>query len=114
MVYKKQIKQYDLLLANLDPTVGKEIKKTRPVVIVSKNDMNKYLDTIVVCPLTTSLHPKWRSRIQISCKTEKAEIAVDQIRTISKIRIIRKIESLSAENAYLLRKLITEMYGESD
>jgi len=112
MAYKKQIKQYDLLLANLDPTVGNEIKKTRPVVVVSKNDMNKYLDTIVVCPLTTSLHPKWRSRIQISCKTEKAEIAVDQIRTISKIRIIRKIESLSAENAYLLRKLITEMFGE--
>ena len=112
MAYKKQIKQYDLLLANLDPTVGNEIKKTKPVVVVSKNDMNKYLDTIVVCPLTTSLHPKWRSRIQISCKTEKAEIAVDQIRTISKIRIIRKIESLSAENAYLLRKLITEMFGE--
>ena len=114
MVYKKPLKQYDIILANLDPTVGKEIKKTRPVVVVSKNDMNKYLDTIVVCPLTISLHPKWRSRIQIICNNEKAEIAVDQIRTISKIRIIRKIESLSAENAYLLRKLITEMYGESD
>ena len=113
MAYKKIVKQYDILLANLDPTIGKEIKKTRPVVVVSKNEMNKYLDTIIVCPLTTSLHPKWRSRIQIIGKTEKAEIAVDQIRTISKMRIIKKIGSLSAENGYLLRKLITDMYGES-
>ena len=113
MAYKKQIKQYDILLANLDPTIGKEIKKTRPVVVVSKNDMNKYLDTIVVCPLTSKLHPKWRSRIQIKCNNEDSEIAVDKIRTISKIRIIKKLEPLSALNAYILRKLITEMYGES-
>jgi len=73
MVYKEQIKQYDIFLANLDPAIGKEIKKTRPVVVISKNDMNKYLDTIVICPLTTSIHLTWRSRIQIICNNEKAE-----------------------------------------
>ncbi|MGH7800522.1 MAG: type II toxin-antitoxin system PemK/MazF family toxin [Thermodesulfobacteriota bacterium] len=74
--------------------------------------MNKYLETVVVCPLTTALHPDWRSRIQVVCNKKKAEIAVDQIRTISKSRLVRKIDELSAPNAFLLRNLITEMYGE--
>jgi mRNA interferase MazF len=59
-------------LAELDPTRGREIAKTRPVVIVSQEDMNRYLDTVVVCPLTTKLHPRWRSRIQITCAGRKA------------------------------------------
>jgi len=74
--------------------------------------MNRYLDTVVVCPLTTRLHPPWRSRIQVSCAGKDSEIAVDQIRTISKKRLDRKIDTLSSENALKLRALITEMYGE--
>ena len=59
-------RRYDVWLANLDPTIGAEIKKTRPVVIVSDELMNKHLGTIVVCPLTTQIHKKWRSRIHKS------------------------------------------------
>ena len=104
--------RYDIYLADLNPTVGSEIKKIRPVVIVSPNEMNKYLETIVICPLTSKLHPKWRSRIQITCAGKKSEIAVDQIRTISKQRLKNKVDQLSHENAAQLRRLITEMYGE--
>lgn len=112
MASKKQIRQYEIYLADLNPTKGSELKKTKPVVIISKNDMNKYLETVVVCPLTRVLHSGWRSRIQVVCNKKKAEIAVDQIRTISKSRLIKKIDVLSPTGAFLLRKLITEMYGE--
>ena len=105
-------KRYDIYLADLNSTVGSEIKKIRPVVIVSPNEMNKYLETIVICPLTSRLHPKWRSRIQITCAGKESEIAVDQIRTISKQRLKNKVDPLSHENAAQLRRLISEMYGE--
>ena len=106
------VKRYTIYLANLDPTIGAEIRKTRPVVIVSDNMMNKFLGTVVACPLTTKLHPTWRSRIQTMCDGRPSEIAVDQIRTISKLRLIKKLDKLSANDAALLRQLITEMYGE--
>ena len=74
--------------------------------------MNKYLETVVVCPLASSLHPLWRSRIQIKCAKKDAEIAVDQIRTISKKRLRHKIDQLPNSKAAQVRKLITDMYGE--
>jgi len=104
-------KRYEIYLADLNPSIGSEIRKVRPVVIVSPNDMNKYLATIVICPLTSKLHPRWRSRIQITCAGKRAEIAVDQIRTISRLRLKDKIDQLSPENADQLRSLISEMYG---
>ena len=106
------IKRYDIYFADLNPTIGSEIKKVRPVVIISQDEMNKYLDTVVVCPLTSKLHPQWRTRIQVKCATKNAEIAVDQIRTISKQRLKKKIDQLSNSKAAQLRKLITDMYGE--
>ena len=106
------VKRYEIYYADLSPTIGGEIQKTRPVVVVSKTTMNRYLDTVVVCPLTTTLHPPWRSRIQIRCAGREAEIAVDQIRTISKKRLNRKIDLLSSDDATKVRALITEMYGE--
>ncbi len=90
-----------------------EISKIRAVVVVSQNEMNRYVDTVVVCPLTTKLHPQWRSRIQTVCDNTPAEIAVDQIRTISKKRLTRKIDTLSSGDGLKLRLLISEMYGES-
>lgn len=106
------IKRYEVYYANLSSSIGSEIQKIRPVVVVSKTEMNKYLDTVVICPATTKLHPQWRSRIQCVIDTKDAEIAVDQIRTISKKRIKNKIDTISSEINAQLRALITEMYGE--
>jgi mRNA interferase MazF len=106
-----RIEQYGIYWVNLDPVIGAEISKTRPVVIVSDNLMNTHLQTVVGCPLTSSLHPKWRSRIQVECGGREAEIAVDQIRTLSKARILEKIDNLTAGQAQLLRRRITEIYG---
>jgi mRNA interferase MazF len=104
--------RYEIYFADLNPTIGSEIRKVRPVVVVSQNEMNQFLNTVVACPLTSTLHPQWRSRLQIQCAGKDAEIAVDQIRTISKERLKNKIDALSADDAIQLRRIITEMYGE--
>ena len=106
------IGRYEIYFADLNPSIGAEIEKVRPVVVVSKTLMNRYLDTVVICPLTTQLHPEWRSRIQIKCAGKNAEISVDQIRAIGKKRLKDKIDELSAGDALTLRSLIIEMYGE--
>ena len=106
------MKRYDIFVAQLDPVQGSEMGKTRPVVIVSDDLRNQLLQTVVVCPLTSQMHPGWRSRLQIRCAGKPAEIAVDQIRVLSRARLTRKIAQLSPAEAEQLRQLISEMYGE--
>lgn len=105
-------RRYEIYIADLDPTLGSEIRKVRPVVIVSRDEMNRFLDTVVVCPLTTRLHPRWRGRIQVRCAGEDAEIAVDQIRAISKRRLGRRIDRLLVGDAAQTRRIIGEMYAQ--
>ena len=104
--------RYAIYRADLNPTRDGEISKVRPVVIVSMDVLNNVLETVVVCPLTTKLRPTWRSRLQVQCRGRRADIAVDQIRTISKSRILSKLDRLAPAEVRELRRLITEMYGE--
>lgn len=105
-------KRYEIYFADLNPTLGSELQKIRPVVIISQDAMNRFLETVVVCPLTTRLHPRWRSRLQIQSTEKPSEVAVDQIRTISKKRLRACISKLSDSEAAELRRLISEMYAE--
>lgn len=105
-------KRYDIVLIDLDPVIGGEMAKTRPAVVVSADEMNAALETVVVCPLTTKLHPRWRSRVPITTGGKRAEIAIDQIRTVSQRRIMRRLDKLSVKAAAELRRTISEMYGE--
>ena len=106
------MKRYEIRWTALDPTRGAEMAKTRPAVIVSLDSLNRLLPTVTVCPLTRQLHPAWRSRVQVRCGGRPAEIAVDQIRTVSKSRLGDRIGSLNKDEAATLRRVITEMYGE--
>jgi mRNA interferase MazF len=106
------MKRYEIRWTAPDPTKGAEMAKTRPAVIVSLDVLNQRLHTITVCPLTSELHPNWRSRLQVRCGGRPAEVAVDQIRTVSKVRLGDKIGSLRKDEAAALRRVITEMYGE--
>jgi mRNA interferase MazF len=106
------VKRYDVRWTALDPATGAEMAKTRPAVIVSLDALNHRLSTVVVCPLTSQLHPEWRTRIAVRVAGRDAEIAVDQIRTVSKSRVGAKLGRLSDPKAGELRRLITEMYGE--
>jgi mRNA interferase MazF len=74
--------------------------------------LNRHLDTVTVCPLTSQLNPTWRSRLQVRCGGRPSEVAVDQIRTVSKARVGARIGSLGKVEAAALRRVITEMYGE--
>jgi len=87
------------------------MSKRRPCVIVSLDALNERLQTVTVCPLTTQLHPTWRSRLGVRIARQRAEVAVDQIRTISKARLGARLGKLAADDAATLRRLIMEMYA---
>jgi mRNA interferase MazF len=106
------MKRYEIRWTTLDPSRGAEMAKTRPAVIVSLDVLNRQLQTVTICPLTSQLHPAWRSRLQVRCAGQPAEVAVDQIRTVSKTRLGAKIGALTKAEAAALRRIITEMYGE--
>jgi len=82
------LKQYHVVLVNLDPAIGSEMKKTRPCVIISPNEMNKYLQTIVVAPMT-SASKSYPTRVEVKHNKTKGWIVLDQIRTIDRQRIIK-------------------------
>jgi mRNA interferase MazF len=106
------MKRYEIHWARLDPVLGSEIGKTRPCVIISDDRHNAALPTVVVCPLSSVVRPRWRSRIQITCAGRPADVCAEQIRTLSKQRLAGRIGSLTTTEAAALRKLITEMYGQ--
>jgi len=108
----KTVKRYEVRWATLDLARGAEMGRTRPVVIVSLDALIGRLQTVTICPVTSQLHPSWRTRLGVRVGRKSAEIAVDQIRTISKSRIGARVAVLSESDARSLRRLITEMYGE--
>lgn len=109
---REAFRRYELRWADLEPVRGAEMAKVRPVVIVSLDELNARFGTVTVCPITSRLHPAWRCRLPVLCDGRPAEIAVDQIRTVGKVRLGRRIGSLTEGEAKALRRLITEMFGE--
>lgn len=103
------LKQYAIVLVNLDPTIGSEIKKTRPCVIISPDEMNKYLNTIVLAPMTTNLK-KYPTRVSVKHKGKKGMIAIDQIRTVDKTRIIRVFENLTETEIEKCKAVLKETF----
>lgn len=105
----KMIQQYAIVLVNLDPTLGSEIKKTRPCVVISPNEMNTHLKTIVIAPVTNTSKP-YPTRIQISGKLTKGWIVVDQIRVIDRQRVVKQLGDLQQEEIVELKAVIKETY----
>lgn len=104
-----EVSQYQIVLVNLDPTVGAEIKKTRPCVILSPNEMNRYLQTIIVAPMTTASH-KYPTRLQVKHNKKVGWIVLDQIRTIDRSRIIKSFEFLSEKEIAKVKDIIRETF----
>ena len=104
-----EIKQYQIILANLDPTIGSEIKKTRPCVVISPNEMNKYLRTIVIAPMTTS-SKSYPTRVKIKHDNKIGWIVLDQIRTIDKQRIIKGLGQLTGFEIKKIKSVLKETY----
>ena len=104
-----ELNQYEIVLVNLNPTIVSEIKKTRPCVIVSPNEMNKYLRTIVVAPMTTK-SKSYPTRIEVKHDNKIGWIVIDQIRTIDKRRIVKSMERLSQPEIKEVKSVIRETY----
>ena len=106
-----KISQYHIVLVNLDPTVGSEIKKTRPCIIISPNEMNKILNTVIIVPITSN-KKKYPTRVSIVKGDIKGMVAIDQIRTIDKKRIVEGKGRISTKTSVKIKKVISEMLVE--
>ena len=104
-----EIKQYQIILVNLDPTIGHEIKKTRPCAVISPNEMTKYLRTIVIAPMTTS-SKKYPTRVKVKHDNKTGWIVLDQIRTIDRQRIIKVFGELQDFEIQELKSVLKETY----
>lgn len=104
-----EIIQYSIVLVDLDPTLGSEIKKTRPCVIVSPDEMNKHLNTIVLAPMTTNLK-RYPTRVAIEYDGKKGMIVLDQIRTVDKVRILKVLVKLTKSEIKTCKDIIKETF----
>lgn len=104
-----EVKQYQIVLVNLDPTFGSEMKKTRPCVIISPNEMNQYLQTIVIAPMTSSSKP-YPTRVEVKYNKTKGWVVLDQVRTVDRKRIIKVFDFLNEKEIYRVKSVLKETY----
>ena len=102
------VKQYAIFFVNLDPTLGAEVKKSRPAVIISPNEMNRYLRTVIIAPITSTIRI-YPSRAGIVLQNRQGQIMLDQIRAIDKTRLIRKVGKLNSAKVVEVKRILREM-----
>jgi mRNA interferase MazF len=104
------VNRFDVYLINLDPTVGSEIQKTRPCLIISPDEMNKYIRTVIVAPLT-SAGKDYPTRVSCKFKKKRGQIVLDQIRTIDKVRLIKKLDSIDPETQLEVISVLQRLFA---
>jgi mRNA interferase MazF len=102
-----EIKQYQVVLINLNPTIGSEINKTRPCLVISPDELNKYLNSVIIAPLTTT-SKNYPTRVPVSFENKDGYIVIDQIRTIDKSRIVKVFEKISTKEIENVKRIIKE------
>jgi len=103
-----EIKQYDVYLINLDPTIGFEIQKTRPCLVISPDEMNRNIQTIIIAPMTTKSHG-YPTRVKITFKRKTGWIVLDQIRTVDSKRLVRRLGRVTDDTITKVKTIIKEM-----
>lgn len=103
------MRQYQIILVNLDPTFGSEIKKTRPCVIISPDEMNMYLQTIVIAPMTSSSKP-YPTRVEVKHNKKNGWIVIDQIRTVDRLRVVRILGTLVDKDVSVVKMVLKQTY----
>lgn len=106
----KSVQRFDVWLVGLDPTQGSEIRKTRPCVIVSPDEMNRYLRTVIIAPMTSTQKP-YPSRVNLSFQRKKGQVVLDQVRTIDRDRLLRRLGRISPARASELLSTLQEMFS---
>jgi len=97
-------------LTNLDPAVGSEIQKTRPCLIISPNEMNKHIRTVIVAPMTTA-GKEYPTRVSCTFKKKKGQIVLDQIRTIDKKRLVKKLGTIDPETQLKVITILQRLFS---
>ncbi|PWL31633.1 type II toxin-antitoxin system PemK/MazF family toxin [uncultured Roseivirga sp.] len=103
------INQYEIVLVNLDPTIGSEIKKTRPCLVISPNEINHNLRTVTIAPLT-STSKSYPTRVLIHHNQRESWVVIDQIRTIDKARIVKQLGDISSAEIAKVKSVIKETF----
>lgn len=106
-----EINRFEVYLVNLDPTVGHEIKKTRPCLVISPNEMNHHISTVIVAPMTTKGR-NYPTRISCSFQGKKGQVVLDQIRTIDKKRLVRRLGVISKSTQSKTLNLLREIFAQ--
>ena len=104
------MKRFDVYLINLDPTLGKEIKKTRTCLVISPDEMNAYISTVIVAPMTSRIR-NYPTRVTCNFRGTKGQIVLDQIRTVDKIRLIKKLGVIDDPSQYEVIQILQEMFS---
>jgi len=108
-----QPKQDEVWLVSLDPTRGSEIKKTRPCVVISPDEMNQHLRTTIVAPMTTAQR-NYPTRVTLTFRGKSGQVALDQLRAVDRDRLVRKLGSISTKTAQLVSAVLVEMFAREN
>jgi mRNA interferase MazF len=104
------VKRFDIYLVALDPTLGREIKKTRPCVIISPDEMNEYISTVIVAPMTTQTRD-YPSRVPCEFRKKRGQVVLDQIRTVDRIRLVKKMGQIEERVGHQILNILAEIFA---
>ena len=104
------VSRFDVFLIRLDPTQGREIRETRPCVIISPDEMNLHIDTVIIAPMTTKGRP-YPTRVPVRFKGKSGQIVLDQIRTVDKIRLVKRVGKIDELTRTQVLTLLAELFA---
>lgn len=104
------VKRFQVFLANLDPTIGSEIKKTRPCIVVSPDEINRHIRTVIVAPMTTK-GTSYPTRVACRFQRKQGHIALDQLRAVDKARLVRRLGTVSRQTQDRVLSVLAEMFA---
>lgn len=107
---KNSVSRFDIFLISLDPTKGSEIKKTRPCVVISPDEMNRNIRTVIVAPMTSSKR-NYPTRVNLMFQNKSGQIVLDQIRTVDQQRLIKKLGSISSSTQTKVLQILQELFA---
>ena len=104
-------RQFDVYLVGLEPVVGSEISKTRPCLIISPDEMNRHLRTAIIAPMTTTVR-RYPSRVDLEFQGKRGQVALDQLRAMDKVRLVKALGSIDSATGSLVQSLLQEMFAQ--
>jgi mRNA interferase MazF len=111
MVERNRVRRFEVHLISLDPTKGSEIRKTRPCVVISPNEMNRHIKTVIIAPMTSTIK-NYPTRVTTTFQGKRGQVVLDQIRTVDKSRLIKKLGSISSSAKEKVLGVLQEMFAQ--